>query len=393
VGQNYFKIKRGTNLEPTAVAANSAGDLQAASSLDNQLVYHDGSATAIVATETNEITLTNKTIVDAYSLSVTGDTVLQAVTANGNVLINGSVTSGNFASTGTVISQSGLSEFASARVNGAATVTGNLSVGGNASITGTLSATGAASLQSTLSVGSDASITGTLSVTGNSTFQNAMNIGGNASVTGTLSVTGNSTLQGALTVNNDASVTGNISVGGNASVTGALSATGNASLQGTLSVTGVASFDSEFNLKHLSATPSNPAAGRNKVYYKNDGKLYQLTSAGSESLLGAGAYVPSGTRASPANITAVGGITFGGQQRELAFIQGSGGHINVTANPQISAGTSVGQELTLIGRNDSQTVTLENGDGLELNGEAVLGASDSLSLVWDGTSWVEISRN
>jgi len=34
------------------------------------------------------------------------------------------------------------------------------------------------------------------------------------------------------------------------------------------------------------ATPSNPAAGSNRLYFKNDDKLYQLTSGGAESLVG-----------------------------------------------------------------------------------------------------------
>lgn len=34
------------------------------------------------------------------------------------------------------------------------------------------------------------------------------------------------------------------------------------------------------------ATPSNPAAGKNKLYFKSDGKLYKLTSGGVESEIG-----------------------------------------------------------------------------------------------------------
>lgn len=370
MGASYFKIKKGTNLEPTAVSANQAGDLQAASALSNQLVYHDGSATAVVATATNTLTLTNKTLtapvitnanisatagslsnvdVDANSLSVTGSTELVDVSVNdltvsGNTILE-AVTSGDI-------------------------------------------------------LGEDATFN-TLSVTGNSTLAavtaNSLSVTGNASVGGTLAVTGVSSI-GNLNVSDIASsgnlnVSGNGSIGGNVSVTGTASVTGTVSFNSTLSVVGEIATNAPLNLLHLAGTPSSPIAGRNKVYYKTDGKLYQLNSSGSETLLGAGAYIISGSRASPTNITAGGGITFSGQQRELAFVQGSGGHVIVTANPQISAGTAVGQELTVMGRNDSQTLTLSNGTGLELNGEAVLGASDSLLLVWDGTVWVELSRN
>lgn len=36
------------------------------------------------------------------------------------------------------------------------------------------------------------------------------------------------------------------------------------------------------------STPANPDAGRNKIYFKNDDKLYKLTSGGTETEIGAG---------------------------------------------------------------------------------------------------------
>jgi hypothetical protein len=36
------------------------------------------------------------------------------------------------------------------------------------------------------------------------------------------------------------------------------------------------------------ATPANPASGSNKLYFKSDDKLYKLTSAGTETEIGAG---------------------------------------------------------------------------------------------------------
>lgn len=38
----------------------------------------------------------------------------------------------------------------------------------------------------------------------------------------------------------------------------------------------------------LGSTPANPAAGNHKIYYKNDGKLYTLDSAGNEVEIGSG---------------------------------------------------------------------------------------------------------
>ena len=141
------------------------------------------------------------------------------------------------------------------------------------------------------------------------------------------------------------------------------------------------------------STPGNPAAGMRKLYPKTDGNWYHLTSAGVESPLGGGAYGITGTRASPSAIVAGTGIAFtGASPRQLWFIEGSGGAVDVSANPQIAAGSAVGQELVLIGRSDTNTVTLEDGTGLDLNGTMELGASSILNLVWDGTNWCEISR-
>lgn len=39
------------------------------------------------------------------------------------------------------------------------------------------------------------------------------------------------------------------------------------------------------------STPSNPSAGSNKLYFKNDDKLYKLTSGGTETEVGGGTYI------------------------------------------------------------------------------------------------------
>lgn len=104
-------------------------------------------------------------------------------------------------------------------------------------------------------------------------------------------------------------------------------------------------------------------------------------------------YVPTGTRVAPTAVTAAGGITLGTALRQLQFVVGSPGAVVVSANPQVAAGTVVGQELLLQGTDNTKTVTLANGTGLELNGACVLKSGSRLSLVWDGTIWGEVSRN
>jgi hypothetical protein len=101
----------------------------------------------------------------------------------------------------------------------------------------------------------------------------------------------------------------------------------------------------------------------------------------------------TGTRAAPSSIVAGTGIAFtGSYPNNLWFIQGSGGAVDVSANPQIAAGSFVGQVLTLIGRSSANTVLLEDGTGLSLNGPWEGRADDVLGLIWDGTNWTETYR-
>lgn len=103
-------------------------------------------------------------------------------------------------------------------------------------------------------------------------------------------------------------------------------------------------------------------------------------------------FVVTGTNASPVSVT-VAGITPQGYAQELIFVQGSGGPIDISANPQIAAGTDVGQTLMLIGKSDTNTLLLEDGTGLGLNGACTLVDGSVIKLVWTGAIWLEVSRN
>jgi hypothetical protein len=116
-------------------------------------------------------------------------------------------------------------------------------------------------------------------------------------------------------------------------------------------------------------------------------------AAAAASAAAAGGSNVSGTRAAPNNVTALGGITAGAFTEQIQFIQGSGGAVAVTVNPQVSAGTTVGQKLKLKGRSASNTVTLTSSNGLKLNGDIVLGDDDEINIWWDGTFWQEHSRS
>jgi len=101
----------------------------------------------------------------------------------------------------------------------------------------------------------------------------------------------------------------------------------------------------------------------------------------------------TGTNASPTLVLAAVGIAFTGTAYEnYAFVAGSAAPQVITANPQIAAGTNVGQRFVLIGKSATNTVTLSDGSGLSLNGPIVLGLDSSITLVWTGASWSELSR-
>jgi hypothetical protein len=107
-----------------------------------------------------------------------------------------------------------------------------------------------------------------------------------------------------------------------------------------------------------------------------------------------------GSRSSPRNISASVGITVADGDMsasvtsQIIFVNGSGGSVTITASPAIQAGTTVGQTMTIIGRNNTNTLEIPNQSGLvELNGNCVLGLGDALNLLFDGTVWTELSRS
>jgi hypothetical protein len=101
----------------------------------------------------------------------------------------------------------------------------------------------------------------------------------------------------------------------------------------------------------------------------------------------------TGSAGSPTLITAAGGISFTGSYYiNYAFIAGNGGAIDITANPQIAAGSLVGQHLQIISKDATNTVKLEDGTGLALNGAWIGGLNSVINLTWDGATWIEDSR-
>ena len=101
----------------------------------------------------------------------------------------------------------------------------------------------------------------------------------------------------------------------------------------------------------------------------------------------------TGSVASPTAITAAGGITPSGYSNELAYVESDGGAVNITANPQIAAGTSSGETLTIYGTSDTDYIILEHGNGLVMNGSMAVKKDETIKFIWNATSWAETSRN
>lgn len=122
-----------------------------------------------------------------------------------------------------------------------------------------------------------------------------------------------------------------------------------------------------------------------------------VTKSYADSLIGgAGGFTVENSFASPYAVVAGTSIPFvAGTKRIKKYIQGSGGAVTLTANPRIQAGTIDGQELILVGCSNTNTVSIDTGNGLIKNGQDVMGDNSVTVYNWDAgqSVWVEISRN
>jgi hypothetical protein len=67
------------------------------------------------------------------------------------------------------------------------------------------------------------------------------------------------------------------------------------------------------------------------------------------------------------------------------------GATTLGGTPIITAGTAIGQMIILMGTSDTNTVTVPDSGNCNLSAAAVLGNQDTLTLIWDGTKWVQTS--
>lgn len=77
----------------------------------------------------------------------------------------------------------------------------------------------------------------------------------------------------------------------------------------------------------------------------------------------------------------------------MVFVAGDGGPVDLVSANQIDVPTRIGQMLTVVGTSDVNTVKLEHGDGLDQNGEKILGAKKMITYIaLSLAEWVEFGR-
>jgi hypothetical protein len=107
---------------------------------------------------------------------------------------------------------------------------------------------------------------------------------------------------------------------------------------------------------------------------------------------GGGGLVAYGSTLTPVTVTPASSMPIGANQRQIRFLATASGAQNMTGTPQIFPGTTMGQELILVGTSDTNYPIFSDGNGLSINGSMSLKKDSSLWLVWNGVNWSEISR-
>lgn len=137
-----------------------------------------------------------------------------------------------------------------------------------------------------------------------------------------------------------------------------------------------------------------PAFGQSVyVFYFVNPQTVGVGGGGGGGGGGAG-YTPYGTIGAPLVIDPAVGIPIANVRRQMLLLKGqtAGGEQVITANPQIAAGYTIGDELLLIGQNDIDYPQVNDGNGVSANGALNLKNKFVGHFVWDGADWNETSR-
>lgn len=166
---------------------------------------------------------------------------------------------------------------------------------------------------------------------------------------------------------------------------------GDTTAEGTLST----------SLAQISAKQENytdagkPAAGNaGRIIWVTDLNTFQGDNGSSWVQVGGGALFVTGSTGVPQNLVAGTGIVYveTSGPRQIWFVATAAGEVIITANPQISAATTVGKELWVYGTSNDNYPVFNDGTGLALKGAWYGYANSILKLMWNGSAWAETGR-
>jgi hypothetical protein len=169
---------------------------------------------------------------------------------------------------------------------------------------------------------------------------------------------------------------------------------------------GGATWCAEESLRNWSAVAVS-ADGTKRVALEQNGYIYTSTASvglpGSMAdfvCLGNGVWVPISQSAvngnftvggfpivSPGTVSPAAGSTLVPTTGFMKLTAAS--PVTLNATTAISSGTVPGMTLILEGTSDANTVTIPDNANTRLSSAHVLGANDTLTLLWDGSAWVE----
>lgn len=280
---------------------------------------------------------------------------------------------------------------------GALVIAGGLGLGGNAFVGGLLDVFGTVNIQD--GTESTTPATGSVKLAGGLGVTKNINAGGNIVATGTMSASNLSgSNSGDVTVGTFSatpSAQGISIVGQSLTLHAASNTIPGAVSIGTQSFGGNKTFNNDLtivgNFTFSGKTLANtvPTDGQVVRYdsvadaWQKDGSNGYDANSATESVAGAGTITKLST----------------GRKSQMLRVQGSGGPV-VLANAPLGStiGLSMGSTFLLIGASDVNTVRINHADvagGCLLNGDAILGDGNLLSLIYDSDRdrFVEISRN
>jgi hypothetical protein len=264
VANNFFKVKKGFNVEPSTNAASEAGDLRVDSADSNKLKFHNGSSEDSIPTAASSTTLTNKTIV------VANNTVTTAA-------------SGNLAATELNAALAELQSDIDTRA-----LDSDLSTHVSDTTThGTMGAIVGTSDTQTLTNKSIDADSNTITNIENADIKAAAAIARSKLADGTAdhvvinNGTGGFSSEATLAKSRGGAGADMSSV--------TFPSTGTIATRAAVEDLSNKTFTDPVTLEEQGSTPATPSSGDRKVYAKTDGKLYHLGADGIEKAVGSGA--------------------------------------------------------------------------------------------------------